>query len=392
MRLWNRSDAAAFILGTPDVFAGVADHAEAARLYRALAAAVHPDRSAAGVGTMVGDGPDLAAATSATAALNAQWRRRRTSGGAAAAHVIGRHGTYVFGRRVTASPDVATYAVRVTERGGTGTPADGTGGEADATTRPADTAPDSTTGHAPRTGTTDDTDNIGDTDDTNDTNDTDNADDTLGTFGTPGTGTGTGSGTDRTAGDRLRIHVARRAAANAVALTLVDVRPRLAAQGMSGFVPEVLDSGRTAGRAWLVTRVPADLLSMRDVLRLLPAGLDGRDWAWIARRLLMTLDAAGATHGALDLDTVLVAPEAHGIVVTGWTGRGRDGPALARLFEEVLGSGIRDDRQRRFAERAADLEPRRALTEYDLLLSHLYGERRYRPFPVKGTRAARRTA
>ncbi len=370
MRLWNGSDAAAFILGTPDVFAGVADHAEAARLYRALAAAVHPDRSAVGVGTMIGDGPDLAAATSATAALNAQWRRRRTSGGAAAAHVIGRHGTYVFGRRVTASPDVATYAVGVTERGGTGTTTGGTGTDADATIRPADMAPDSTTGHDPCTGTADDTD------------------DTPGTSGT----TATGTGTDRTAGDRLRIHVARRAAANAVALTLVDVRPRLAAQGMSGFVPEVLDSGRTAGRAWLVTRVPADLLSMRDVLRLLPAGLDGRDWAWIARRLLMTLDAAGITHGALDLDTVLVAPEAHGIVVTGWTGRGRDGPALARLFDEVLGSGIRDDRQRRFAERAADLEPRRALTEYDLLLSHLYGERRYRPFPVKGTRAARRTA
>ncbi len=74
-------------------------------------------------------------------------------------------------------------------------------------------------------------------------------------------------------------------------------------------------------------------------------------------------------------------PEQHGVVLTGWTAAiGGDGPVLAGLTDTMLRS--REPRQSRFMHAAQELSPGKQLTEYDLLLQHLYGRRRFRPFTV----------
>jgi len=187
------------------------------------------------------------------------------------------------------------------------------------------------------------------------------------------------------------IEIARHSAADPAVRSLVGIRRRLQQAGMSAFAPEIVDAG-TTGRAWLVTRTPVGVVPLRSVRAALRNGLDGRDWAWIARRILMTLDAAATAHGRLDFDTVAIDPGVHGVVLSGWRGAGDDGRALADLFDALLADGIPEDRQRRFARRAQTLAPARVLAEYDLLLHHLYGERRFRPFPTEGLTAAPRTA
>ena len=148
-----------------------------------------------------------------------------------------------------------------------------------------------------------------------------------------------------------------------------------------GFGPTVVDRGEVAGRRWAAYRLRDGLRSLREVRAAYPAGLDGRDWAWMARRLLMVLDAVDVRNGALGLDGVLIHPEEHGVVVTGW-GEGDlpDEAGVTRLFDDMLAPG--EHRQRRFATASEGLPPRVRLSEYDLLLRALYGPRRFRPFTL----------
>lgn len=159
----------------------------------------------------------------------------------------------------------------------------------------------------------------------------------------------------------------------------------LAARGMAAFAPQVADQGVLDGRGWACWTVPEGLVSLADVRGAFPRGLDGRDWAWMARRIVVALDAAGHLHGALDETTALIHPSEHGVVLTGWganepAGATADGTALAALFDQMLTRGRDEERQRAFAARATGLSAGRFLAEYDLLLTHLYGPRTYRPF------------
>lgn len=155
----------------------------------------------------------------------------------------------------------------------------------------------------------------------------------------------------------------------------------VAVRGMSAFIPGTVDSGVTDGRGWVAYQVPDGMMSLREVHEAYPDGLDGRDWAWMLRRILMTLATAGRPHGALSVDTVLIHPGQHGVLLTGWTApTGGDGPALAGLTDTMLGS--KEPRQSRFMRAAQDLSPDKQLAEYDLLLQHLYGRRRFRPFTM----------
>lgn len=159
----------------------------------------------------------------------------------------------------------------------------------------------------------------------------------------------------------------------------------LAAHGMAAFAPHVLDQGVLDGRGWVCWTVSDELIPLTDVHAAFPAGLDGRDWAWMARRIAMTLDTAGQMHGALDATTVLIHPGEHGVVLTGWgangtAGVGTDSAALAGLFDQMLTHARDGERQRTFASRAGALSAGKFLAEYDLLLTHLYGPRTYRRF------------
>lgn len=163
---------------------------------------------------------------------------------------------------------------------------------------------------------------------------------------------------------------------------------------------------------------------MKDAL---PTGLDGRDWAWIHRRLLTALAGAhlaGLVHGAVLPENILIHPEGHGVVLAGWSFATRPGRVLAgrvRSAEdfyppEASGGTVTSEtdiymahalmlwmlapeerRQRAFARGCMQDEPRMRpdaaglLQEYDELLDDLYGKRTFRVFPTIPT-AARRTA
>ncbi|OZG26009.1 hypothetical protein BH683_028230 [Williamsia sp. 1138] len=181
---------------------------------------------------------------------------------------------------------------------------------------------------------------------------------------------------------QVRVEIARQVGGGAQPLGFLH--DALAAQRMDAFVPEVLEAAITDGHQWTAYRLPAGMRSLREVHAAYPAGLDGRDWAWMARRILMTLAAANRTHGALTLDTVLIHPDQHGVMLTGWgparRGGHLDGVAVADLFEIMLGASAAQ--QVSFARASERLSPSRRLHEYDLLLQRLYGERRFRRFAL----------
>lgn len=189
----------------------------------------------------------------------------------------------------------------------------------------------------------------------------------------------------------IRVDIAREESANADVQALVKVAGPLAAADMAAFAPELVDEGVVAGRAWVAYRLPDGLYSLREILAAYPNRLDGRDWAWMARRIYMVLAAAGRPHGRLSIDSVLIHPEQHGVVIAGWSDATKsrryradvpqyvDGFAIGSLFVSMLAD---EPRQDMFARRSAELAPEQALREYDLLLRALYGERRFRPFAV----------
>lgn len=171
----------------------------------------------------------------------------------------------------------------------------------------------------------------------------------------------------------------------------------------------------------------AGFVTLAEVQEALPSGLDGRDWAWIHRRLLMALAGAhlaGLVHGAVLPENVLIHPEGHGVVLAGWSFAAQPGGKLEgrvqsradhyppeaadgtvspetdiymahALMLAMLAPGER--RQRAFAKGCMQAEPRMRpdapslLREYDDLLEDLYGKRRFRVFPYAPT-AARKTA
>lgn len=176
-------------------------------------------------------------------------------------------------------------------------------------------------------------------------------------------------------------------------------------------------------RAFTVLEPLVDgFVTLADVRRAYPDGLDGRDYAWMHRRLLRAVAGAhrtGLVHGAIVAENVLVHPEQHGIVLVGWTFAVTAGERLLAtdktipyppevhhgrpvtpatdvhmahtLMLDLLAE--RETAQRRFARGCTQDDPTRRpdaadlLTEYDDLLEDLYGERTFRPFALPGTGA-----
>ncbi|QFZ21372.1 protein kinase family protein [Saccharothrix syringae] len=187
------------------------------------------------------------------------------------------------------------------------------------------------------------------------------------------------------------------------------------------YYPRLVDrSGEVARgeRAFTVLEPLVDgFVTLADVRRAFPRGLDGRDWAWMHRRLLRAIAGAhraGLVHGAIVAENVLVHPEQHGVVLAGWSFAVEDGqlpqatskaiayppevhggrPVTAAtdvhmahaLMLEVLADD--ETRQRTFARWCTQDDPERRpdavdlLTEYDDLIEDLYGERTFRPFAL----------
>jgi hypothetical protein len=162
-------------------------------------------------------------------------------------------------------------------------------------------------------------------------------------------------------------------------------------------------------------------VSLAEVARAYPQGVDPRDAAWMWRRLLVGLGwahRAGIVHGAVLPEHVLIHPAEHGLVLIDWcysVGPGERIPALVAKQRgeyppEVTGrqaaTGATDiflatrtmrsliktklpAAMRRFADGCLYDAPRmrpqdawKLLAEFDELIEKLFGPRKFRPFTV----------
>ncbi|SER25308.1 hypothetical protein SAMN05216188_109160 [Lentzea xinjiangensis] len=193
------------------------------------------------------------------------------------------------------------------------------------------------------------------------------------------------------------------------------------------YYPRLLDtSGEVAkgSRAFTVLDPLLDgFVTLADVRRAFPAGLDGRDYAWMHRRLLKALAGAhqaGLVHGAVTAENVMVHPQQHGIVLAGWSFAVEPGQRLLATSraityppEVLAGEPVTaatdvhmahtlmldllahdEHRQIAFARGCVQERPSRRpdtvdlLGEYDELLDDLYGARVFRPFVLPKTTGA----
>jgi hypothetical protein len=183
----------------------------------------------------------------------------------------------------------------------------------------------------------------------------------------------------------------------------------------------LLDQGKIGDRQYLVeSSFFAEYFSLAQVHEQIPE-LDGRDYAWMHRRLLGAIAGAhqqGIVHGAVLPEHVLIHPASHDLRLVGWSFSGKPGtdiPARVQSRATMYPWGTRETtltpefdvymahsvmqhmlpkgrntteemRQRHFAKGCMSNAPAgrpsavEALRDYDSLLLRLYGKRKFIPF------------
>lgn len=66
---------------------------------------------------------------------------------------------------------------------------------------------------------------------------------------------------------------------------------------------------------------PDNLFTLKQIQDEYPEGLHGRDLAWIFKRLLVAIGNTheiGLVHGGINLDSILIEPDEHGVLLTSW--------------------------------------------------------------------------
>lgn len=179
-----------------------------------------------------------------------------------------------------------------------------------------------------------------------------------------------------------------------------ELRTRLLDRGLEAYIPEMIDSD--VDEHWVAFGLPeGGLYTLPEVAKSFPLGLDGRDWAWIIRRVLMVLDV-GNRRPRFDEQNFLIHPEGHGIVLLGW--QPIEDPDLYPLdflhglMEKYLVDSVDAGEQTELVRKLADafkrnrqgqyavkIDPdglllgyREALSEYEMKLERLYGPPRFR--------------
>ncbi|MEU4565960.1 serine/threonine protein kinase [Micromonospora sp. NPDC023956] len=193
------------------------------------------------------------------------------------------------------------------------------------------------------------------------------------------------------------------------------------------YVPRLVDSFRHrdaatgAERRINVLAAVPNLHSLEEVRRAYPDGLDGRDAAWMWRRLLVAIGLAhraGVVHGAVLPRHVLIEPDAHGVVLVDWCfsaepdtavpalvpgheewypqevttrqpcGPGSDIAMAAGCMTWLMGGraprellAFANGCRHRFLRARPD-DAWRLLDELDEVLERLYGPRTFRPFTL----------
>lgn len=205
---------------------------------------------------------------------------------------------------------------------------------------------------------------------------------------------------------------------------LADTQPSAAEHA---FVPKVIeklrfeDGGSKTGL--VLEQTPPGLYSLQEVMDKLPEPLDGRNIAWIFRRLLAALilaEEADVVHCGIVPHHVLVNPDSHDLILWDWTASGPAGshkipyisrdlneyyPEEATAREEVqfgtdaymaartmlaVGSNNMPRQMESWFKGVAlykmshrPPDPVELLTEFDDLITNLWGKRRYVTFPMQ---------
>ena len=201
---------------------------------------------------------------------------------------------------------------------------------------------------------------------------------------------------------------------------------------LDGYYPRLVDSFRhkeTGGsvqrRVNVLDAFTAGWYTLAQVKASYPQGLDGRDWAWMHRRLVIAvggIGAAGWVHGAILPENVLINPALHGLVIVGFSCAVRSGsapravvasqrdlyapealakepltPATDMFMAHSLMRFMLHPSQRRqlaFADGCSQTTPgyrpdaASVAIEYDELVRELYGPRKFRPFAMPTGTAA----
>ncbi|GID95305.1 molecular chaperone DnaJ [Amorphoplanes digitatis] len=203
---------------------------------------------------------------------------------------------------------------------------------------------------------------------------------------------------------------------------------RLASDGdprYRAYAPRPIESfthedGARARRTATIVERQNGFVSLADVRRAYPGGIDPRDAAWMWRRLLTGLGwahRAGVVHGAVLPEHVIVHPAEHGVVLVDWcysVAPGTPVPALVARHRAAYPPEVTAGKPAtaatdifmatglmlrliadppaplaRFAAGctydAPRMRPQDAwslLGELDELLGNLYGPRRFRPFAM----------
>lgn len=189
-----------------------------------------------------------------------------------------------------------------------------------------------------------------------------------------------------------------------------------------GFYPHFVESFRyrtpdNIDHATVVQKLPEGFVPMSRILEVYPEGIHGRDVAWIFKRILTALGNAhdiGLVHGAPTLDSFLIFPEEHGIILSEWQYSVPTGNPLAALQaeyrkdypEKVFNKEavdyrldlliaakaaqrlLRKDAPRQFniffkaCMTTKNFSSAELLREFDILLERLYGKPSFHPFTL----------
>jgi hypothetical protein len=174
-------------------------------------------------------------------------------------------------------------------------------------------------------------------------------------------------------------------------------------------------------QALVVRRIP-DFISLAEVAKSFPAGLEIRDLAWIWRRCLVALTLLSEleiVHGSVIPEHILIKPDTHSVMLTGMTTSVRSEEIIKVLGgdkkfypPEVLNKEcastatdiymlcatmnalMRADTPKQFRlfvkgctferPKVRPQNPLMLLDEFDELLERMYGPRRFRVFPNIG--------
>jgi hypothetical protein len=108
----------------------------------------------------------------------------------------------------------------------------------------------------------------------------------------------------------------------------------------SAFYPNLIENFRFningSLKNFITYKQPEGFYSLADVKEDYPEGIPARDIAWMFRRLLVALGNAndiGVIHGGINLNSVLIHPEEHGLILRDWFYSVEEGEALTALPE-----------------------------------------------------------